>query len=225
MSKAFVELMKRLGYSRYGAQGGDWGALIATDLGFLDAEHVCGLHLNMPLALPQADHSDLSDEEKADLQAMAEINRGETGYQKIQGTKPQTLGFALNDSPAGLAAWIVEKFRTWSDCRGDVESTFTRDELLTNITIYWVTRTITSSVRLYYEFFKMRRVDFIANRIGVPTGVARFPGELARFPRKWVERHYNVTHWTKMPRGGHFAALEEPQLFVEDVRKFFRTLR
>ncbi len=225
MAEAFAELMRRLGYTRYGAQGGDWGAIITSCLALFDAQHMCGLHLNMPLAIAQEDRTDLSDAERRDLAEMAEFEREETGYQKIQGTKPQTLGFALNDSPAGLAAWIVEKFRTWSDCGGNPENVFTKDELLTNIMIYWVTGTITSSMRLYYEVFKHGRVFFLANRIEVPTGVARFPREIMRFPRKWVENHYNVTHWTEMPRGGHFAAMEQPELFVDDVRRFFRTLR
>jgi pimeloyl-ACP methyl ester carboxylesterase len=225
MAEAFAELMHRLGYARYGAQGGDWGALITTNLGILDPTHVCGIHVNMPLALPQEDRSDLTEAERDDLLTMQMFEFEETGYQKIQGSKPQTLGFGLNDSPAGLAAWIVEKFRTWSDCGGDVESVFTKDELLTNIMIYWATQTITSSTRLYYEVFKHGRVGFVTNRVEVPTGVARFPKELMRFPRTWVERHYNVTHWTVMPKGGHFAAMEQPALFVDDVRAFFRTLR
>jgi epoxide hydrolase len=225
MAEAFDELMGRLGYQRYGAQGGDWGALIATELGIHFAGHLCGLHLNMPLALPQPDESGLTEQERADLAAMRAWDADETGYQKIQGTKPQTLGFGLNDSPAGLAAWIVEKFRTWSDCQGNPEKAFTRDELLTNITLYWVTQTITSSARLYFEVMKGGRVGFVTNKVEVPTGVARFPKEMMRFPRKWVENHYNVTHWTDMPRGGHFAAMEQPELFVDDVRKFFRTVR
>jgi pimeloyl-ACP methyl ester carboxylesterase len=225
MAEAFAVLMARLGYSRYGAQGGDWGAIITNNLGILDKEHVAGIHLNMPLAFPQEDRSDLSDVEKAALEDMAHFDREETGYQKIQGTKPQTLGFGLNDSPAGLAAWILEKFHTWSDCDGDLEKVYTKDQLLTNVMIYWVTQTITSSTRLYYETFRSGRVGITTGRVEVPTGVARFPKEIMRFPRKWVENHYNVTHWTDMPRGGHFAAMEQPQLFVEDVRKFFRTVR
>jgi microsomal epoxide hydrolase len=224
IAEAFAELMRRLGYARYGAQGGDWGALVTTNLGLLDARHVAGIHLNMPLAV-MGDASALSDEEKADLAFMGQFGDQETGYQRIQGTKPQTLGFGLMDSPSGLAAWIVEKFRTWSDCGGDVESAFTRDELLTNVTVYWVTGTITSSTRLYYEVIQGGRVGFVGNRVEVPTGVARFPKEIMRFPRSWVEKHYRVTHWTVMPRGGHFAAMEQPRLFVDDVRKFFRTVR
>ena len=224
MGDAFISLMGRLGYARYGAQGGDWGALITTQIGLRDPEHCCGLHLNMPMAVPAAADA-LSDGEKADLADLAHFQSMETGYQRIQGTKPQTLGFGLNDSPAGLAAWIVEKFRTWSDCGGDVESTFTRDQLLANIAVYWVTQTITSSTRLYYEVTQGGRVGFTEGKVTVPTGVARFPKEIMRFPRSWVENHYNVTHWTEFPRGGHFAAMEQPELFVEDVRKFFRTVR
>lgn len=224
MAEAFAVLMARLGYQRYGAQGGDWGAIITTEIGLLDAEHVCGIHTNMPLSFAD-DSVELTESEKADVAEMAQWENDEAGYQKIQGTKPQTLGFALMDSPAGLAAWILEKFRTWSDCDGRVESVYTRDQLLTNITIYWVTGTITSSTRLYYEMFKGGRLGLLEKRVEVPTGVARFPREIMRFPRKWVENQYNVTHWTDMPRGGHFAAMEQPGLFVDDVRKFFRTVR
>jgi len=224
IAEAFAVLMARLGYDRYGAQGGDWGSVITSELGALDAAHLCGIHLNMPLAFPDPS-VELTAEEKAIVAEMDQWDRDEAGYQKIQGTKPQTLGFGLTDSPAGLAAWITEKFRTWSDCGGDVESVFTLDELLTNITIYWVTGTITSSTRLYYETFKGGRLALLEGKVQVPTGVARFPKEIMRFPRKWVENHYNVTHWTTMPRGGHFAAMEQPQLFVDDVRAFFRNMR
>ena len=223
MAEVFAKLMARLGYARYGAQGGDWGALVTTNLARVDPEHLAGIHLNMPMAVPA--EGELTDAEKADLADMANFDRDETGYQKIQGSKPQTLGFALNDSPAGLAAWIVEKFRSWSDCGGDVESSFTKDELLTNITVYWVTRTITSSTRLYYEVAKSGRVGFLGPKIEVPTGVARFPKELYKPPRAWVENHYNVTHWTAMPKGGHFAAMEQPELFIADLRKFFGSVK
>jgi pimeloyl-ACP methyl ester carboxylesterase len=222
MAKAFAEIMSRLGYERYGAQGGDWGALITTQLGLLDPDHVCGIHLNMPLGTPGG-ADDLTDQEKADLADLAAFQEKETGYQRIQSSKPQTLGFGLNDSPAGLAAWIVEKFRSWSDCDGDVESSYTKDELLTNIMIYWVTQTITSSTRLYYEV--MGKGRFATGKVEVPTGVARFPKEIMRFPRKWIEKNYNVTHWTAMPRGGHFAAMEQPELLIDDLRKFFATVR
>lgn len=224
IAEAFAEMMARLGYDRYGAQGGDWGSIVTTELALVDREHVCGIHTNMPLAFPDPS-VELSDEEKATVAEMQQWDRDEAGYQKIQGTKPQTLGFGLMDSPAGLAAWITEKFRGWSDCDGDVSSVFTKDQLLTNITVYWVTGTITSSTRLYYEVFKFGRIGLLEKKVEVPTGVARFPKEIMRFPRKWVENHYNVTHWTTMPKGGHFAAMEQPDLFVDDVRKFFRSVR
>ena len=158
---------------------------------------------------------------------MGSFQDQETGYQRIQGTKPQTLGVGLNDSPAGLAAWIVEKFRGWSDCDGRPENVFTRDQLLTNISVYWFTRTITSSPRLYYEVMGTGAGGAapVTERIELPTGVARFPKEILRFPRSWVERSYNVTHWSDFERGGHFAAMEEPELFVNDLRKFFSSLR
>ncbi|MCE2389966.1 MAG: alpha/beta fold hydrolase [Proteobacteria bacterium] len=225
IAEAFSALMGRLGYARYGAQGGDWGAMITTDIGKVDPEHCAGIHLNMPIASVPDDPGELTETEKADLAYGAHFRAEESGYSQIQGTKPQTLGLGLNDSPAGLAGWIVEKFRTWSDCDGHPENVYTRDELLTNVMVYWVTQTITSSTRLYYETFHGASPGIGQDRVEVPTGVARYPKEVMRFPRHWVERHYNLTHWTDMPRGGHFAAMEQPELFAEDVRAFFRTLR
>lgn len=226
IARAFMELMQRLGYARYGAQGGDWGAQITTRIGALDPEHCAAIHLNMPIARPPDEPVPLTDEEKADLAAMARFQREEGGYAQEQGTKPQTLGMGLNDSPAGLLAWIVEKFRTWSDCDGHPENVFTRDQLITNVMLYWVTQTITSSARLYWETMHGGAWDAAPDFVAVPTGVARYPKEeILRFPRAWVERHYNVTHWAVMPRGGHFAAMEQPELFVDDLRKFFRTVR
>ena len=143
---------------------------------------------------------------------------------QIQSTKPQTLGYALEDSPAGLVAWIVEKFRSWSDCGGDVESAFTRDQLLTNVMLYWLTGTAHSSARLYYEN-RVAGAWVAGSRVEVPTGGAIFPHEIIQPPRRWAEAAYNITHWTEMPRGGHFAAMEQPELFVDDVRAFFRTVR
>jgi microsomal epoxide hydrolase len=226
IARAYIELMRRLGYTRYGAQGGDWGAQVATRIGALDPEHCAALHLNMPIASRPDNPGPLTEEEKADLAAMAHFQREESGYALEQGTKPQTLGMALNDSPAGLLAWVVEKFRTWSDCGGHPEGTFARDQLITNVMLYWVTETITSSVRLYWESRHSGAWTETPEFVGAPTGVARYPEEkVLRFPRAWVERHYNVRHWAVMPRGGHFAAMEQPALFVEDLRSFFRTLR
>ena len=150
----------------------------------------------------------------------------ESGYALLQSTRPQTLGVALNDSPVGLLAWIVEKFRAWSDCDGDVESVFARDRLLTNVMLYWLTQTIASSVRLYWESKQSGMWEEAPEFVRAPTGVARYPKEeVLRFPRAWVERQYNVTRWSVLPHGGHFAAMEQPELFVDDLRAFFRTVR
>ena len=157
--------------------------------------------------------------------AVQQFLKEETGYQRIQGTKPQTLAYALNDSPAGLAAWIVEKFRTWSDCDGEIERRFTKDQLLTNMMLYWVPETANSSCRLYYEAVHADKFPPSGLRVEVPTGCAIFPREIIKPPRAWAERVFNVQHWTRMERGGHFAAMEEPRALVEDVRVFFRPLR
>lgn len=228
MAEVIGKLMERLGYDRYGTQGGDWGSIISRWQAVQHPDRVVGVHLNMVTAGPPAGVEDpaagVPPEELARTRERQEFFADERGYSNIQGTKPQTLGYGLNDSPAGLAAWIVEKFRTWCDCGGDVESQFTKDELLTNVTIYWATQTITSSTRIYYESRRTpasREMGYIET----PVGCAIFPKELFIPPRAWAEAAYNVTHWTEMPRGGHFAALEEPELLTEDVRKFFRDLR
>jgi epoxide hydrolase len=218
-------LMARLGYTRYGVQGGDWGSIISTQVALADTPHVAGLHINMCIggAPAGADaNAALTDRERERLKLRQAWQAEETGYQQIQGTKPQTIGVALNDSPVGLAAWIVEKFRSWCDCEGHPETIFTKDELLTNITLYWVTQTAASSARIYYE---SRRATPNPRRIEVPTACADFPKEVIWSPRKWLEARYNITRWTEMPKGGHFAAMEQPQLLVEDVRAFFRTVR
>ncbi len=222
-----AELMEGLGYSRYGAQGGDWGAIATSWMGLDDSEHCAGLHLNMVVAAPPEgdDMQGLSDRENEGLAAMAEFMEEGAGYQAIQGTRPQTLGYGLNDSPAGLAAWIVEKFHAWSDCDGRVENRFSKDQLLANITLYWVTGSITSSTRLYCETRRAGRFGALPEKIKVPTGCAIFPRELFRPPRRWAEAAYNVVHWSEMDSGGHFAAMEEPAALVEDMRTFFRQLR
>jgi len=222
---ALAGLMGRLGYGRYGAQGGDWGAQVTTRMAVLDPEHCIGLHLNMPLGIRPSEPETLTDGEQADLADLGRFTRDEGAYAAEQGTKPQTVGVGLDDSPAGLLAWIVEKFRGWSDCDGDPETCFTRDRLLANVTLYWLTRTATSSARLYWE---SNRSGVLAGRlpfVEVPTGVGRYPKEVLRWPRSWVERQYNVTRWVDMPRGGHFAAMEQPALFADDVTAFFRTVR
>jgi pimeloyl-ACP methyl ester carboxylesterase len=222
-----AKLMARLGYTRYGAQGGDWGSIISTRVALADPDHVAGLHLNMCVGGAPAGgdpNEGLSAAERERLKARQAFQAEETGYQQIQGTKPQTIGIALNDSPVGLAAWIVEKFRTWCDCDGNPETVFTKDELLTNITLYWVTETAASSARIYYES-RHPLQPALPGRVETPTACADFPKEIIWSPRRWLEPRFNITRWTELPRGGHFAAMEQPELLVEDIRAFFRDLR
>jgi pimeloyl-ACP methyl ester carboxylesterase len=225
----FVKLMTDvLGYQRFAAQGGDWGSVITAAMARDHPDRLIGIHLNMLAVRPNTGPGTppLTEEEQAFLKSAEAWRDEETGYQRIQGTRPQTLAYGLTDSPAGLAAWIVEKFRAWSDCKGDLESSFTKDQLLTNIMIYWITGSIGSSVRLYYESFHDPSMRLSAGeRIEVPAGFAAFPGEPFQTIRPWAERSLNIQHWGTPAKGGHFAAMEEPELFVEDVRAFFRTVR
>lgn len=225
----WAELMAGLGYDHFGAQGGDWGAGVSTWLAWRFAERVKGLHLNFvpgsyrpPLG---ADQDPISPDEQAFLDRAAQWSQQSGAYGQIQGTKPQSLAVGLNDSPAGLAAWITEKFQAWSDCHGDLESVVSMDALLTNISLYWYTGTIGSSFRMYLESRK-RPLHFSAGqRVAAPLGIAQFPAELPMPPRSWVERVYNLQRWTTMAQGGHFAAMEQPQALAEDIRAFFRPLR
>jgi pimeloyl-ACP methyl ester carboxylesterase len=227
MAAAFVELMDALGYGRYGVQGGDWGSIVSQNVADLAPDRVAGLHLNfVSVPRPKDERTaELAADEQANIEQMRVWNADEAGYSAIQGSKPQTVGYGLEDSPVGLAAWQLEKFRTWSDCGGDVLSSFSLDRLLANITTYWVTATSTSSARLYWEMRQAGRETVPHAYVGVPTGIANFPGEITRMPRHWVENRYNVTHWSEPPRGGHFAAMEVPDLFVDELRTFFRTVR
>ena len=224
-------LMERLGYESYAIAGGDWGAIINRHLANHYPERLIGLHSNMILAAPPEDEEQrnrATPEELALTGARAAYMQNETGYQAIQGTKPQTLGYGLADSPAGVAAWIVEKFRGWTDMpqgpEGDLDDHFSKDDLLTNISIYWFTGTITSSTRIYYEN-RNTPAEKPIEYIDVPTGAAIFPAEIYMAPRAWAEAAYDLRHWTVMPRGGHFAALEQPELYLNDLREFFRLLR
>ena len=223
MAEMFATLMARLGYEKYIAQGGDWGAIITSNIGIVDAAHLYGIHLNMPFGFPVTEdpNEGLSQSELDDLADMAHFDAMETGYQKIQGTKPQTLGVGLNDSPAGLCAWITEKFHCWMDCEGDIESVLDKDELLTNISVYWFTQSICSSTRLYYEVTQNARLKFLEQPVTVPTGVARYPKELMRYPRKWCDNVYSdIVQWQSFDKGGHFAAMERPSEFVTEIRAF-----
>ena len=225
----WAELMTEgLGYPRFAAQGGDWGAAVTSRFGFSHPDKLVGIHITLIVGSPSLrdpESRPLSEAEQEFVSEQRCWRQDEGGYAHIQGTKPQTLAYGLNDSPAGLAAWIVEKFRSWSDCDGDVEKRFTKDELLTNITIYWVTQTINSSTRFYYEFSYNPWRFGPGERVNVPCAIALFPEEINSPPREWVERTHNVQRWTEMPRGGHFSAAEEPQLLAEDIRAFFRHLR
>ncbi len=225
-------LMRGLGYARYGAGGGDFGAGIATFMALDDPGPLIGLHLtNLELAPYTGPGSrPLSPREQEYLEQSSRWDQTERGYTAIQSTKPQTLGYALNDSPAGLAAWILEKWRSWSDCRGDPESRFSRDFLLTVVTTYWATGTITSSIRDYYDNRRWQGEPRLGpgDRVRVPTAVAVFPHMLipeGQPPREWAERLYDIRRWTVMPRGGHFAPAEEPELVARDVAAFFATLQ
>ncbi|HVP62352.1 MAG TPA: epoxide hydrolase [Myxococcaceae bacterium] len=224
----WIGLMERLGYPRFAAQGGDWGAAISTWAARNAPDRVLALHLNyIPGSFrPWVEgEAMLSTEERAFLGDKAAWLDEEGAYGHLQATRPGTLGFALTDSPVGLAAWILEKVRTWSDCDGDVEGRFSLDELLANVTLYWVTNTAASSIRLYRES-KLTPLQLgPGERIRVPMGFARFPLEAPSPPRRWAERGYDVRRWTEMPRGGHFAAWEEPELLAQDIREFFHPLR
>lgn len=215
-----------LGYERFAAGGGDIGSGVSRLLALGRPGQVVGLHLtDTGFFSLDTNTPDLSENEQEYLDAIRQLWMQEGAYSMLHSTKPQTLAYGLNDSPAGLAAWIVEKFRSWSDCSGDIERRFSKDELLTNIMIYWTTETIGSSVRLYYENMHALPSSVLEQRVDVPVGMAVFPKDFIPPPREWAERRLNIEYWTEMPRGGHFTAMEEPELFAEDIRAFFRPLR
>ena len=228
IAEIWVELMGALGYERFAVQGGDLGAGVCTALGLGHSERIIGIHLNyIPGSyrpyLPSGTKP--SGSEELFLASAAGWFDENGAYAHLQGTRPNTPSYALNDSPAGLAAWIVEKFRDWSDCDGDIYRIFTRDELLRNITLYWMTETISSSFRFYHEVRKAPLHFSADDFVHVPCAIAHFPKEIMFPPREWVQRGYDVQHWTELLRGGHFAALEQPETLAADIRDFFRTLR
>jgi pimeloyl-ACP methyl ester carboxylesterase len=234
MAEVFAKLMARLGYKRYGAQGGDWGSGITRWLTTGDPAHCVGGHSNFPSgALPKDDpYRGVTEKERKRMEQRRKELADQYAYGAIQSTRPLTLGYALNDSPAGLAAWIVDKFWAWSDHGGKLENSFTLDELITNVMIYWVTETMPSSTRIYYESSHnlprpKSMTPFTSKGKPAPMGFALFPKEINVPPRAWVERNVGkqFSHWTEMPRGGHFAALEQPKLLTDDVRTFFRKVR
>ena len=221
-------MTENLGYPKFAAQGGDIGSGVTARLGYAHADTLYGIHLTSitrPTPYLGPGSRPVTDAEQALIAQRDKWFADEGGYNHIQGTKPQTLAYGLNDSPVGLAAWIVEKYRTWSDCGGNVEKSYTKDELLTIVTIYWVTQTISSSTRMYFENQKNLWAMEKDQKVPAPAGMAMFPQEISKPPREWGERSYDVRRWTEMHSGGHFAALEEPQLLAEEVRAFFRDFR
>ena len=221
-------MTENIGYPKFAAQGGDIGSGVTARLGYAHADTLYGIHLTSitrPTPYLGPGSRPVTDAEQALIAQRDKWFADEGGYNHIQGTKPQTLAYGLNDSPVGLAAWIVEKYRTWSDCGGDVEKSYTKDELLTIVTIYWVTQTISSSTRMYFENQKNLWAMEKDQKVPAPAGMAMFPQEISKPPREWGERSYDVRRWTEMHSGGHFAALEEPQLLAEEVRAFFRDFR
>jgi pimeloyl-ACP methyl ester carboxylesterase len=230
IAAAWTRLMARLGYERYGAAGSDWGTSISTQVAQRDPDHVAGIHLVPPLAPPDpATFDDLTARERAALASIERAAEWDSGYSREHATRPQTIGYALTDSPSALCAWIVEKFWAWTDCDGHPENAVNRDELLDNLMLYWVPRTGASAARLYWE--SIRQVNqwitgSPGDTVAVPAGCSIFPKEIQRPSRRWAERRYtDIRHWNELDRGGHFAALEQPELFVDELRAFFRQVR
>ncbi len=222
---AFATLMGRLGYRRYGAQGGDWGSFISQNIGRGDPDHCEAVHVNFLFApAPEDGPGDLTEAEQAGLDRTNLYFSQGAGYMQIQSTKPQTLAYGLTDSPVGQLAWIAEKFLAWTDNDGTIESAVSRDRLLTNVSLYWFTATAGSSARMYYEMMHSGAAG-LSDPLATPIGVANFPMEILRAPRRWLEPRYNIVHWTDMAEGGHFAAMEEPEALAEDIRTFFRRFR
>ena len=223
IGRAWSVLMPRLGYPRYVAQGGDWGSIVTTAIGLNDTKNCLGIHLNMPIVTPDpATMNDLSDLEKSALAGMQHYQDWDSGYSKQQGTRPQTLGYGLADSPSGQAAWILEKFWAWTDCNGHPENVLTRDELLDNVMLYWLTDSAASSARLYWESFNKVSRD----PVSIPVGCSIFPKEIFRCSKRWAEKRFQkLVYWNELDKGGHFAAFERPDVFVNEVRSCFRQMR
>ena len=223
IATAWNTLMVRLGYDKYVAQGGDWGSAVTTAIGSQNLGNCIGIHVNMPIVSPDPETmDDLSELEQASLAGMKFYQDHDSGYSKQQSTRPQTLGYGLADSPAGQAAWILEKFYQWMDCNGHPENAATRDELLDNIMMYWLTDSAASSARLYWESFNSGRRD----NVDIPAGCSVFPKEIFRTSRRWAEKRYTrLIHFNVLEKGGHFAAFEVPETYLDEVRTCFRELR
>jgi pimeloyl-ACP methyl ester carboxylesterase len=223
IARAWSSLMQRLGYTRFFAQGGDWGAAVTAAIGAQDPEHCAGIHVNMAMVGPDRNTlNELTELEQSALAGLQHYDRWDSGYSKQQSTRPQTVAYGLVDSPAGQAAWILEKFWAWTDCDGHPENVLTRDELLDNVMLYWLPATAASSARLYWESF----VDPPRAEIHVPAGCSIFPKEIFRASRRWAERRYKqLVYWNELDKGGHFAAFEQPEAYVREVRACFREMR
>jgi len=221
IADAWDELMTRLGYARYGGQGGDWGSGVTQALGIRHASHLAGIHINMVTARPDPDTmDDLTDAELAALASLKYYRDWDSGYSKEQSTRPQTVGYGLLDSPAGLCAWIVEKFWAWTDSDGDPANVLSRDEMLDNVMLYWLPATGASSARIYWESFGKP----LAGQVQVPVGCSVFPKEIFRASRRWAQKEFpDLRYWNELAKGGHFAAFEQPAAFVDEVRAAFRT--
>jgi len=226
VAEIWHKLMLKLGYKKYGAQGGDIGSGISTRLAMKYPDHIIGIHLNYvsDSFQPYMTEEELSEDVIKYNQGLEEWASKEAGYAYIQSTKPITLAYGLNDSPVGLCAWIVEKFNSWSDNGGNLESTFTKDEILSNVTLYWVTQTIHSSIRIYNENSKNPMKFGVNDFVKPPVAYANFPKELSKPPKAYMSKGYNITQWTNMPKGGHFAAMEQPELLASDIIAFFCSL-
>ena len=219
----FSGLMRELGYAKYVAQGGDWGSMVTNHIGLRDREHCIGIHLNMPVVAPDPETmTSLTPQEQGALASMQHYQEHDSGYSKQQSTRPQSLGYGLVDSPAGQAGWILEKFWAWTDCNGHPENALSRDELLDNVMFYWLPATGASSARLYWESFGSPTFD----PVEVKAGCSIFPKEIFRSSRRWAEKKFkNLVHWNELPKGGHFAAFEQPEVFVAELRACFRHMR
>ena len=223
IATAWDELMVRLGYDRYGAQGGDWGSAVTTRIGAQNLGHCAGIHVNMAVAFPGPDDmADLTPAEMVSLGKAGHYQEKDSGYSKQQSTRPQTLGYGLVDSPVGQLAWILEKFWAWTDNNGHPEDALGRDEMLDNVMFYWLNGAGASSARLYWESF----ASFSGVTVDIPAGISQFPKEIFTCSRRWAERVYtDIRHWGELDHGGHFAAFEEPEVYVNEVRAFFRHVR
>jgi pimeloyl-ACP methyl ester carboxylesterase len=222
IAAAWEQLMLRLGYERFGAQGGDWGSMVTARIGSTHTDHLAGIHLNMPIVIPLTPPEEMTEAEADAVAGFTNYQQWEAGYSTQQSTRPQTVGYGLADSPVGQMAWIVEKFWAWTDCDGDPFAAVPADDLLDNVMVYWLTNSAASSARLYWESFK----DIDVDTISVPVGCSIFPHEIFRTSRRWAEgRFTDLRHFHELDRGGHFAAFEQPDLFVDEVRAAFRTMR